>query len=89
MPVVLLIKKHSIQEKCSPVNAEERSPMGHESQSVTQLLRSTEQIDLREEVRQLSAEELRADGGGNNGLFESLNAFCTGGSISLKILNIS
>lgn len=49
----------------------------------------TEQIDLREEVRQVSAKEPRADGDRNNDLFESLNAFCTGGSISLKILSVS
>ena len=57
--------------------------------AVRQLLVSTEQVDVREGVRQVSAEEPRPNGGRSNDLFESQITFCPSGSISMKILNIS
>lgn len=57
--------------------------------AVTQLLMSTEQVDVREGVRQVSAEEPRTGGGRSNDLFVSQNTFCLSGGISVKILNIS
>lgn len=88
-----LIKEHDTQEKCFALNVEEsvsepQKTVDPSLLALTQLLGSTEQVEVREGVRKISAEEPRPRGGRSNDLLESQNAFCPSGSISMKISSV-